>query len=295
MSQVSWQDLRQSPQYGKFMELIGWKVINLGDAQGFLKSVPFLPFSILKIQRNQKSPELNKFYRCLSKNRVFFTKYEPLLDSPFLNKVGFKKDSWPLSPSKTLVLDTTKSLEQILNKMSSKTRYNIKRYQKNQLKVNILQGNSVKDQVLKNFYQIWKERGRNIGLTIPDFSQLKFLKNAFESNFFFLGGYLKSRLLAGLIILKHQQTLWYWHNASTPLGLKNFAPTLLVWEAIKLSYKNKVNHLDFEGIYDPRYHRQTKNWQGFSRFKTSFGGQVIKLPGCYSRWFNPLTNHHQHK
>ena len=65
------------------------------------------------------------------------------------------------------------------------------------------------------------------------------------------------------------------YAASSDSGNKNFAPTLLVWEAILLAKKLKLKAFDFEGIYDERFPKAAESWKGFTKFKEGFGGEKV--------------------
>lgn len=291
---LNYPDIRQSPNYGKFMQTLGWRAYQLKElGQGLLRQVPLLPITILKIQRFSHLNGLIDLNQFAKKHHTVLIKLEPLLPASKkltnqLKKFGFKKDNWPLSPAKTLILNLCPHQQELLKTMRSKTRYNIRLAQRQNLKINISSGLKTNDQQLKEFYNIWKNRRHNISLTTPKFEQLKNLKKAFGSDFYLLTSYKKS-LNAGLVLLKYQKTVWYWHNGSTADGRRLFAPTLLTWDAIKLAKTLGCQQLDFEGIYDQRFDRQTKAWQGFSRFKLGFGGQKIPLAGTFSKWSNLFT------
>jgi len=287
-------DLRQSPAYGQFMTSLGWRTIDIPKlGQGFLRNIPLIPLTILKVQRFVDLNGLDKLQSIIKRNRVILTKLEPGLRpsqklTSRLKKYSFKFDNWPLSPSKTLIIDLNKTNKQLLENMKSKTRYNIRLAEKKKIEINIYSGKKTSNSVLKKFYQIWQKRRRQIKLPTPKFKEFVFLRNAFENNFSLLTAE-KSNLLAGLIILKYQTNAWYWHNGATQDGFSQFAPTLLTWEAIKLAKKIGCTKFDFEGVYDQRFHRQTKSWQGFSRFKKGFGGAPVEFAGTFSRWSNLLA------
>lgn len=83
------------------------------------------------------------------------------------------------------------------------------------------------------------------------------------------------RPIAGILLLFYDQIAYYWFASSLPLGKKLFAPTLLVWEALKLSKKRGCQVFDFEGIYDERFPKASSSWRGFTKFKEGFGGKKI--------------------
>ncbi|MBU0619309.1 peptidoglycan bridge formation glycyltransferase FemA/FemB family protein [Patescibacteria group bacterium] len=280
-------DIRQSPAHARFMKSIGWQVATINNIQAFIKRLPCLPFSLMKIQRFNQPLDKQALDKIIKKHRVVFLKIEPQIQQP-TKLSGFKKDHWPLSPSHTLWLDLKPSEKQLLAQMKAKTRYNIHLAQKKGLNIKVLRGQQASLTDLKAFYQIWRQRARKIHLNPPRFDQLKSLKTAFGQDFFLLLANQNEQLVTGLIILKYQQAAWYWHNASTKCGMKLFAPTLLTWQAIQQAKNSGCRLFDFEGIYDPRFSQQTKKWQGFTRFKTGFGGQKIQFPGPFVRWLNPF-------
>lgn len=284
-------DIRQSPAYACFMESIGWQVFQFCSKQTYLKRIPLTPWKIMKIQRFNWPIDLKKLLWLARKNKVLLLKLEPLtFPRPEVNKqlagFGFKQDPWTLAPSKTLWLNLKPSKKQLLGQMKPKTRYNIGLAQKKGLKVEVLKGKKATDEKLRIFYRIWQQRGKKIGLWLPHFNQLKSLKKAFQKDFWLFLTQQENKTLAGLVVLKHQQTAWYWHNASIKDGQRLFAPTLLTWEAIKLSKRSGCQLFDLEGLYDQRFHQQTKKWQGFSHFKKGFGGQEVTLAGTFSKWCN---------
>jgi len=83
--------------------------------------------------------------------------------------------------------------------------------------------------------------------------------------------------------LIHGRVAYYSHNASSVSGRKKFIPTVLTWRAIRLAKKLGCSRFDFEGIEDERY-PVTKKWSGFTRFKKSFGGDVVEYVGSFSKW-----------
>jgi lipid II:glycine glycyltransferase (peptidoglycan interpeptide bridge formation enzyme) len=78
------------------------------------------------------------------------------------------------------------------------------------------------------------------------------------------------------------------YACSTKQANKLSAPSLLVWEGVKLAKKKGCKVFDFEGIYDERY-KATKSWKGFTRFKMGFGGKVITYPPTLVKYYNPIA------
>jgi lipid II:glycine glycyltransferase (peptidoglycan interpeptide bridge formation enzyme) len=269
-------DLRQSPQYGKYMEQIGWKVEQPDSCQIFIKKIPFLG-AFIKVQRPEKIPfyEIEKIAK---KHRAFCIKIEPCNhgDTEKLRRHGFREDKSPYTPPKTLQIDLTPSEREILAQMKKDARYSIRKAQENQLKLTKIS--------LKIFRQAWKKFNYR-RLWIPSLKWLRALKDSFGKDFIQLT--INEPPLAGIILLKHDQIMYYYYAFSSKEGQKLFAPYLLVWEGIKLARKQGCRIFDFEGIEDPRF-KSTKSWRGFTHFKKSFGGKEVEYPDSFNKYRLPL-------
>ena len=255
-------DLRQAPEYAQWMRAIGWQVEN----GMFIKKLPILPFSFIKIQRQKKPIDL----AAAKKYKAIQIKLEPAWgDKTDYTKFGFRPDNSPMLPSKTIWLDLTKSAKQLLKEMHYKTRYNIRKFSAEFL---IGRGDKLTSQQLKKFYLVYKQNCRKQRFWGLNFNQLKSLVGCFGKK-----AWLLTANEGGLILLIHDKTAYYSHNASSQAGRDKFISTLLTWEAIKLAKKLGCTRFDFEGIDD-------KRWPGFTRFKKSFGGIEVEYKGSFSKW-----------
>ena len=95
--------------------------------------------------------------------------------------------------------------------------------------------------------------------------------------------------LAGAFNLIHDRISYGCYAASSTKGREFHAPYLLIWEIIKKGKDSKLRALDLEGIYDPRYHKLTKSWQGFTVFKRKFGGKEKEYPPPLVKYYHPLV------
>ncbi len=267
-------DLRQSIQYGRYLQVLGWQAIKIDHCQVFIKKIPLLPFSIIKIQRPELPLPLAKIDRLAKKRRVFLIKLEPLtIRHHLFARFGYRRDSWPLLPTKTVQIDLTKSEKQLWQAINKKTRNCIKKAQFNNL-------------TRDYFYQNFKKFGKG---DVPQEKAFQALMAAFGQNAWLLTFHppASSAGFAGALILIHDQTAYYYYAFTSPAGRRVFSQHLLVWLAIRQAKKAGCRIFDFEGIADRRY-RFTRQWQGFSHFKKSFGGQEITYPGSFSRWRLPI-------
>lgn len=274
------EDLRQAPEYGRFMEKIGWKVAELSVVGGkllvFIRKIG--PVSIAKIQRPKVELNPNILEELLRKNRVFMCKYEPTFakatKGAVLLKMGFKQDNWPLLATKTLQVDLTPSEEKILNGFNKDARYCIRRVQDT--------GYKVQRNEFDNFYKIWSKANKIKRLWTPNKKEVFALVGSFGTNCFCV----TINDLGGCLVLMHQKTAYYFYSGTLPEGKKYDLPYAVVWEAMRIAKKQRMETWDFEGIFDSRW--PNPKWKGFSHFKKSFGGTEIEYPGCFTKWRWPF-------
>ncbi len=260
LADIEVEDVRQSVEYGRYMEKIGWEVIN----KVFIRRLG--PVSIAKIQRTNLPKELDKV---LKDNRVFMCKFEPA-------KVGhvpkeFRQDGWPMLGTKTIRVDLRPSEKKILESFKKDCRYILRKFQDTKYKI---QTNE-----FRKFYEIWKRSAKRKNLWIPNQREYEALVQSFGDECF-------CKTIndeAGAVILTHKASAFYYYAGST---IKSDLPYLAVWEAMKEAKMRGAKVWDFEGIYDSRW--PNKGWVGFSHFKKSFGGVEVEYPGCFSKWRWPF-------
>lgn len=267
-------DLRQSKDYAQYLKLSGWKVEKVNTTYIFLRKFPIIGWFV-KIQRPEvlSGATINLIE---NKYKPFQFSIEPLSikQTKQLTDHNFKLSNSPSLPTKTLVMDITKSEKELLKNMSSKARYNITR------------ASSLKRVVIEKCTNIsefanlkgnFLSQKKNIIKLHRAFGKKAHLFCAYENNKQSLP--LRGKLLAGILLLTTKDTAYYMHAASTKEGNKLFAPTLLTWHTIQFAKKKGFKTYDFDGIYDDRF--PIKSWQGFTKFKKSFGGKEIEYPGNF--------------
>ncbi|MBL7159911.1 peptidoglycan bridge formation glycyltransferase FemA/FemB family protein [Candidatus Microgenomates bacterium] len=295
------QDIHQSEKYGQYMKKIGWIVEKVDNCQIFIRRFPIIG-SIIKIQRPKYPIPFNEIEKIAKKYQAFKVVIEPISQEhentrtrEQLKEFRYKKSKSPYLPTKTIHIDLTQPKEKIFKNFSEAKRRAVRRAVKN--KVIVVQSKNIEE-----FIKLKSSQFFPFGLW-PSFFVKKDI-NALWQTFYPKNAVLlrasptcgasrealkhkkfstssNSNFLAGILLLFHQKTAHYWLAGSTKQGNKLFAPTLLVWEALKLSKKRGCQIFDFQGIYDPRFHQATKFWQGFTKFKKGFGGKEIKYPTPY--------------
>jgi lipid II:glycine glycyltransferase (peptidoglycan interpeptide bridge formation enzyme) len=264
-------DLRQTPNYSKYIKLLGWESKNISGNYLYIKNIPLLG-AYIKLQRPKSNIPAAKLMKLAKSQRAFNVLIESttLGQRDYYLKQMFKEYNKPSLPSKTIIVDLSGSQENMLQNMHHKTRYNIKLAKKRGVRVS-------ESSDIDLFSKLWHEAARRRRLYLSLNKEIKSIRQAFKNNSLILFAKKDNIVLASLLIVCTKTTSYYMYAGSTVEGYKNFAPTLVAWEAIVRSKNLGLKWFDFEGIFDSRY--PLKTWKGFSRFKKSFGGEEIEFPG----------------
>jgi len=264
------EDIRQTPEYAKYMKSIGWVVEKKNNTYFYIKKFPIVG-SFMKLQRPEKI-DFKKVNSLAKKYRVFQIIIEPLGEIK-----EYKLSKSPFLPSKTIELDLTKSETQLFNQLKKDCKYSLRKTEKLEVK---------EEKDIQKFRRIWKQnvpKSRYVMST----KNLNALKKSFKSNMLLLQCIdTLQQPIAGGVFLVAGNKAYYWQGFSGKKGRKSLAQYKIVWEGILWAKRMKANRFDFEGIYDDRFPQ--KSWAGFSEFKKKFGGEIITYPGAYSRWRFPL-------
>ena len=269
-------DIRQSLEFASFMEAIGWKVRQFSGRNVFLRKFPFLG-NYAKCPRPDPPLLFLGIDEFLAKNKVFHFKIAANIttDSPLLTqerekliKNNFRIDSDPFNPTTTILVDLKRGEDEIFKSFSEAKRRAVRRALKNSIKVELSND-------IEAFIRIRKEHFFPMGFLVTS-EMLALWKNFYPKKADLLlakiGG---GKFMAGILLLYHKSIAYYWFAAATKSGKKLFAPTLLVYEAIKQAKKRGCLFLDFEGIYDERFPKASESWRGFTKFKEGFSDKKI--------------------
>jgi lipid II:glycine glycyltransferase (peptidoglycan interpeptide bridge formation enzyme) len=273
-------DLRQAKRYAKFMESIGWIVDRKDGINYFIKKFSLVG-SFIKIQRLENI-DYQYINVLAAKHHAFQIVIEPKDTNQKLEikKKGYKQSKKPFIPAKTIHIDLSKSEKQLLKEMHHKTRYNIKVARKRGVKIKIPKN-------IEEFSEFWQECAlKQRGMYLSQKKEITKLYKAFKKSADLVFAIHSKELVAGILLLHAGKISYYMYAASSNKGNKVFAPSLAVWEALRISKKRNSLNFDFEGIYDKRF--PLKSWKGFTRFKKSFGGKEVEYPGAFTKYRFPI-------
>lgn len=269
-------DIRQSPQFANFMHNLGWIAEKIGDNFVYLRKFPLMGY-FAKIPRIKPPFPFSEINTLITTKKIFRLKISPFIEitdkkyqlykKQFLRN-GFIIEQFPFNPSTDFCIDLTRDKEIIFQSFTSAKRRAVRRAIKNGIMIK-----ESKD--IDTFIRIRKTQYFPLGFLLKKEMQ-KLWQNFYPKNAALLLAYTKSKEpLSGILLLFYDNVAYYWYASSLKKGKKLFAPTLLVWEALKLSQKRGCKNLVFEGVYDTRFPQASKSWRGFTKFKEGFGGKKI--------------------
>lgn len=201
--------------------------------------------------------------------------------------IGFRRAFEQMQPEQTLILDITKSEEEILAQMKPKGRYNIKVAERSNI---IISSSNRPGPGLNNFYELYKATAKRQRITHRE-------KNYFEALLEILGQKNYARVyiaqtqtenqnLAAAIVLYYNDKATYLFGGSSDEHRNLMAPYLLHWQIIKEARLRSMKKYDFFGVSHTKY--ENRSWTGITRFKKQFGGQEVQLLGSWDLVFRPI-------
>ncbi|QQS38726.1 peptidoglycan bridge formation glycyltransferase FemA/FemB family protein [Candidatus Woesebacteria bacterium] len=273
-------DIRQDAKFANYLTTLNWNVDEIGNDYIYSKKLPFLGLSIIKIQRPSKIIPNEAISSVCVKRRGFLVYVEPRTkeQSVYYLNHGFVVCKTPSLPTKTIRINLHKSEKELLTDMHYKTRYNVSLSTRKGLSLGISRD-------IELFARNWQNCAKERGMWISQKREINNIYASFGKRAHVLLANLNTNNVGGILLIFSNKVGYYMYAYSTQEGKKLSAPTFLAWNAILYSKEKQNNYFDFEGIFDERY--PLKSWKGFTRFKKSFGGEVIDYPGIYSKYYNP--------
>lgn len=212
-----------------------------------------------------------------------FFRFEPL---KFFAKFPHTKKSLDLHPQHTLLLNLQKTEQELLSGMHEKTRYNIGLAQRRGLKIRF-------SSLPEDFENLWflfeKTAGRGeFRLHEKTYYRnlLTVLSKGQQARAFLAFVFFEDKPITANIMVDCFKTRTYLHGASDHDYRQHMAPFLLHWKLIQDAKEKKITWYDWHGIAPEG--AIDHPWQGITRFKKGFGGQVFSFPGTYDYVFDPL-------
>ena len=199
----------------------------------------------------------------------------------------FIKSTADIQPPCTVILDVSKDEETILQQMKSKTRYNIRLAERKG--VEVLSGGI---DSLPAWYEMYRETSERDRIAIHSYEYYHTLltfQNTYghrKPEIILLLAKIEGEIAAGNIIAFYGTKAVYLYGASRSLK-RNYMPTYaLQWHGIKLAKEKGCSEYDLFGIppdSDPKH-----PMHGLYRFKTGFGGRIVRRTGSWDYPVHPF-------
>ncbi len=252
---------------------------------------------------NYNSPaskeEMNAFLQLAKeiakKEKAIFLRIEPGIQKP-PKFPGFRKTKSGFQPQHTLIIDLTKSEEEILAQMKQKGRYNIRLAEKKGVQiVESDQKNSAQfEKDLKDFYEILTQTTTRDGFHGHNLDYYKTMLQTLSSTGakspcakLYLAKY-NGQTLAAVIATYFKDTATYYYGASSNTNREVMAPYLLHWQIMKDAKAQGYKFYDMFGISPAN--AKNHPWQSVTEFKKKFGGTEISFQPAQEYGFKKLLH-----
>jgi lipid II:glycine glycyltransferase (peptidoglycan interpeptide bridge formation enzyme) len=236
---------------------------------------------------------LSELNRYVKQQGALALQMEPVLEvgehksagiAKFLDASGFHGVR-AIQPARTIVLDITPDEESLLAHMKEKWRYNVRLAGRKGVQVRAAQ--TVED--VRNWYRLLQTTGDrdDFGIhTLEYYLQVWRIFVPRKQARLFLAEY-DGQLLGGIFVGLMAKQAIYLYGASSN-EQRNLMPNyLLQWEAIRWAKSEGATSYDFWGI--PETDDEDEAMAGVYRFKSGWGGRVVRLVGNYEYVYRPLV------
>lgn len=226
--------------------------------------------------------------------RVVFLKMEPDLweadltgdSTPF---PGFRFSSHSIQPPRTMLVSLEGTEDQILARMKSKTRYNIRLAEKKGVTVREITS-------VDPFYDLLEGTSDRaaFGIHTREYYQKTFqIFHPQGACAIFLAEF-QGIPLASIMVFRFGERSWYFYGASSD-QYRQLMPTYLVqWEGMRWAKTHGCRSYDLWGVPDEDFDALEENFTsrsdglwGVYRFKRGFGGQLLRSSGPWDRIYIP--------
>ncbi len=292
--QFSEANFLQSPEWGKMNELIGHKVIFTDfEGQGWCLMIVKnakrgryleVPGGPLLDWENKAlvAQAFDEIKAVAQREKCVFVRLRPQLraDAKYddlLKAQGCQKAPMHLHAEHTVMLDLTKSEEELLKEMRRQTRYEVRRSER--LGISVWHANSEK--IFREFHTVQAATAARQGFIPPDLNTLLAERAAFGQNIrIYVAQTNDSQPIAYGMVFWSGDEAEYFEAASTELNHKIPGAYALQWQAIKDLKKMNLKRYNLWGIAPKDANGKVAaghRYAGVTTFKTGFGGEIVEF------------------
>lgn len=279
----------QSWAWGEFQASLGRKVLRLAwNDEVFVQVIKmnlpggfaycYIPHGPVVLDKAELDSQVfSELAKTLGGNGALFLRVDPLSDISVEARI-----TPSTQPRCVRILDLTKTEAEILANLHPKTRYNIN--------LAARQGVAVGAGNIEEFLRLNRETtARYQFASHPDVYYRAMVKTL-DNNFVKVWQATRqNKVLASALVFYFGDTAAYTHGASASQDRNLMAPYLLHWEIIKGAKNQGFGYYDLGGVNptDEKSPAFKKSWQGITRFKQGFGGEVVCNPPSFDLIYRP--------
>lgn len=279
----------QSWEWGEFRKAMGIDVVRTKHGQLTFHRVPHTPWVIGYFPKGAKpTPEMLRDLTTLgaSKGAIFIQLEPNIAASEHLVTIpGLRPSHHPLFTKYTFVLDLSKSEEELMKAMHSKTRYNLRVAQKHG--VTVSEDNS--EAAFSEYLRLNEETTGRQGFFAHDTryhqTMWRIMRDAGIAHLF--TAKYQGKILAAWILFTWNKTIYYPYGTSSREHREVMAPTLLLWETARWAKAHGFTSFDLWGAMGPEPDPNDP-WFGFHRFKQGFNPALVENIGSFDLVINPF-------
>ncbi len=297
--------IMQTPAWGELKSSFGWKPVwiiqgSLG-VQVLFQDLP-LSYRVAYIPRGPVAPpgspvdqpDWTDFQEELDwvcrERKAVFLKVEPDgWEGNLPVFPGYQPSIHSIQPPRTILVSLEGTEEQILGRMKSKTRYNIRLAARKGVSVRLITD-------VEPFYSLLEGTAERAEFGIHTREYYRRAYELFQAEgecALFLAEY-EGVGLASIMVFTRGERSWYFYGASSRLHHELMAPYLVQWEALRWVKGRGCTSYDLWGVPDEDletleagFSRRSDGLWGVYRFKRGFGGRLLRSPGPWDRVYRP--------
>ena len=222
--------------------------------------------------RNELELAMAEIYRYAKQNNCVFVRFRPNLEETPENRTLIESlpslsASYFLHAENTIFVDLTQSEEDLLKNMRRQTRYEVRRSEKLNFKVEKFNT----PEILREFHQIQAETAKRQGFIPPRRKDLNAYAKAFGSDLQIYRATLDGKPVAYGLVLTDALEGDYFEAASTELNYKFPGAYALQWHVMKDLKKQGKLRYNLWGIAPAG--QKNHKFAGVTTFKSGFGGE----------------------
>ena len=278
----------QSPAYGQMNELLGDKALFLDfDGKGYALAIVRnakrgryleIPCGPLIDWNDKKKVKVvfETIKTVAKKEKCVFVRIRPQLNKTdknmkLLAELGLVESPMHLAAEHTVMIDLTKTEDELLADMRRQTRYEVRQAEKQG--IDVTRDNS--EEIFEEFHQVQAETAKRQGFVPPSLKVLMAERAAFSNNAtIYVAKTADGEVIAYGLIIKAGREGDYYEAASTLLNRKLPGAYALLWQAMKDLKKEGFERFNLWGIAPAG--QPNHRYAGVTTFKTGFGGEVVE-------------------